>query len=450
MPAPSLIIQTTYAELLERCAAGAFADAFPDAGSFTSKTAGGRRYWYFQSTTASGRSQKYVGPDSKEVLERIAQHRRERNDERERRTLVSTLVRAFGMPRPVSDIGEVITTLERAGVFRLRGVLVGTVAYQCYSAMLGSKLPGALLQTNDVDVAQFADVSIAVADRTDPMLKVLASLDSTFREVPPLDRRQKSSSYVAATGLKVDFLTPNRGPESDTPHGLPALQTGAEPLRFLDFLIYESTPAVLLYKEGVYVNVPSPERFAIHKLIIARRRPVGSAKSDKDLHQAAALIEVLSKHRAAELRDAWEEAFDRGPTWRKLLLEGLSLLEMETRDLTLRVVHRSRDVVPGVDLLFRNPPLRYDGDREIATFDGESQGAAIRCAISREALEDHFGANDLDRKGRLDAVRRNRSQIEALVRAKYLTMPVEQIGSVLLTTPDVEKLSRPDGKAKPR
>src|SRR6266550_169816 len=71
----------------------------------------------------------------------------------------------------------------KAGVFRLRGVLVGTVAYQTYAAMLGIRPPLASLQTEDIDIAQFKNVSVAVEDRTPPMLAVLQQVDKTFRAV---------------------------------------------------------------------------------------------------------------------------------------------------------------------------------------------------------------------------------------------------------------------------
>ena len=56
-----LVAQTTYAELLERCANAAFDDAFAEEGAFTAKTIKGRRYWYFQSGTGDARTQRYVG-----------------------------------------------------------------------------------------------------------------------------------------------------------------------------------------------------------------------------------------------------------------------------------------------------------------------------------------------------------------------------------------------------
>jgi hypothetical protein len=227
MTAPSLVIQTTYAELLERCAATAFADAFPEDGGFISKLINGRRYWYFQATTPLGREQKYVGPETQELLERIAHHKQARDDERERRALVATMVRSFGFPAPIPKVGDIIAELAKAGVFRLRCVLVGTAAYQTYSAVLGIRLPSALLQTTDVDIAQFTSVSITVADRTPPMLQVLQKVESSFKEVPRLSHDQGATSYRAKGGLKVDFLTPNEGPDSDESQTLPALQTEA-------------------------------------------------------------------------------------------------------------------------------------------------------------------------------------------------------------------------------
>lgn len=338
MPAPSIIIQTTYAELLERCASSAFSEAFSEDGIFTPKSIKGKRYWYFQTSTAKGRAQRYVGPETPELVEQIARHKMAHDDKREQRALVSTLVRSFGLPRPIPEIGEIIAALAKAGVFRLRGILVGTMAYQAYSAMLGVKLPVATLQTADVDIAQFKNVSVAIKDQTPPMLEILKEVNHTFRAVPHVNDGRKTTSYVAKGGLRVDFLTPNEGPETDEPQSLPAFKTDAQPLRFLDYLIHEAEPAAILYDAGVYVLVPVPERYAVHKLIVSRRRSAGVAKRDKDLQQAEALLTVLAQKRPYELKIAWEEACRRGQKWSQLLREGLSQLSSQSRDIVLKLV----------------------------------------------------------------------------------------------------------------
>jgi hypothetical protein len=442
MPAPSLVVQTTYAELLERCTTTAFDASFSEPGSFTSKEINGKRYWYFQARSKEGRTQRYVGPETAELLARIHQHRQVRDDERERRALVSTLVRSFGLPAPIGQIGDVLAALSREGVFRLRGVLVGTIAYQAYPAMLGERLPSALLQTSDIDVAQFRGVSVSVGDQTAPMLDVLKSADTSFREIPPTPSHAGVFSYRAKGGLRVDFLTPNEGPDSDSPQTLPALQTAAQPLRFLDYLIHDAVPAVVLHGPGVLVQVPAPERFAVHKVILAQRRPASATKSDKDSMQAAALLELLAARRPHELKLAWEEAYNRGPQWRQLLLTGLARLAPRARNLTLKAAGLCREIVPGIDLTFDNPVLRYDSTRDIVHFSGNALNGTVRCAVSREALEDHFGADNATTDGRLEAVRRNRSAIERLLRMKYLSRPVEEAESVLLKTSDFEDLPK--------
>jgi hypothetical protein len=300
--APPLVAQTTYAELLERCANAAFDQAFTEDGAFTAKTIKGRRYWYFQTGTGAARTQRYVGPESPELLAQIEHHKTARNDERQRRTLVSSLLRSYNLPGPIPRIGDIIAGLAEAGVFRLRGVLVGTVAYQTYSAMLGIRLSSSLLQTADVDIAQARDVSVAVEDRTPPVIEILRKVDKSFRDVSNASDSRRSTSYVDKDGIRVDFLTPTRGVNTDKPQSLPSLQTDAQPLPFLDYLIYQPEPAVILYNAGIYVQVPTPARYAVHKLIVSRRRPEGFAKRDKDLLQAEALLAVLAEKRSHELQ----------------------------------------------------------------------------------------------------------------------------------------------------
>jgi len=448
MMAPSLLAQTTYAELVERCANAAFSDAFREDGAFTAKTIKGHRYWYFQAGAGTARTQHYVGPETPELLERIANHREVREDENGRRALVSALVRSYNLPRPVPEIGEIIAALAKGGAFRLRGVLIGTVAYQTYSAMLGIRLAAASLQTGDVDIAQFKTISIAVADQTPPALDLLKEVDKSFRAVPQIGNDRRATSYAAASGLRVDFLTPNEGRETDEPQALPALQTDARPLRFLDFLIREPEQAVVLHGAGILVQVPTPARYAVHKLIVSRRRGEGSAKRDKDIQQAGALLSALAEKRPHDLDAMWREAWGRGRTWRRLLLEALSEIDPRSRDATLAATQNLRSIVPGLDLTFSNPPARYDFGRDVVTFAGKALNDAVACAISREALDDHFGTNGQDQSGRIKAFLANRSDIELMARTKYLSSPIEEPNSVLIKTDDVPLLARAPAKTR--
>ncbi|MGO7550768.1 GSU2403 family nucleotidyltransferase fold protein, partial [Rhizobium leguminosarum] len=74
--------------------------------------------------------------------------------------------------------------LANAELFRLRAALVGTVAFQTSSGILGARLPASLLQTSAADFAQFHSLSTAVNDSIPPLGEVLERLDPKFREVP--------------------------------------------------------------------------------------------------------------------------------------------------------------------------------------------------------------------------------------------------------------------------
>lgn len=436
-----LAMHTAYADLVDRSAAAAFESAFASEGNFVSKTVRGRKYWYFQETTPAGRKQKYVGPESEDLLERIARHRSALDDVRDRQALVSMLVRSAYMPRPQTKMGQVVQALAEAGVFRLRGVLVGTTAYQTYAAMLGVRLPAASVQTADIDIAQHRTISVATEDKTPSALSVLQEVDPSFRPVPHFDPT-RSTSYIADGGVRVDFLTPNRGADSGEPELLPALGTDAAPLRFLDYLIREPQHAVVLHGAGIYVTVPAPERYALHKLIVAQRRNDRGEKSPKDIVQAESLLAVLVEDRPHELVAAWDEAVKRGKTWRQLLTSGLGLISADARDRTLKAIGETRALVPGLELEFASPPARYDFDRDIVFFSGTCMGSRHRCAISREALEDYFGDFSAGEKPALEAFRSNRSPIENLVREKFLRSPIEDTAETLLKSDDIPELRK--------
>jgi hypothetical protein len=86
-----------------------------------------------------------------------------------------------------------------------------------------------------------------------------------------------------------------------------------------------TTQAALLSTEGsVIVNIPRPDRFAIHKLIVAAERDVSSTvKAVKDVRQANVLIQYYLEHRPEDIAETYRDALSHGPGWRKRLEGGL-------------------------------------------------------------------------------------------------------------------------------
>ena len=329
-----LSYRTLFAELLQRSLDASFQAEFPLEARFVEVPVKGRSYWYLDQPENGKIQRTYVGPkEDEEISRRVAAFRALKNDLRSRRKLVSTLTREAGLPVPDRFVGDVVEALANAGLFRLRAVLIGTVAFQTYAGLLGVRLPNAALQTGDADFAQFHSISTAVGDSLPPVLDVLQAIDPTFREVPHQTVGRRSTAFMNEARFRVEFLTPNRGSSDHDRQAaaMPALGGAfAQPLRFLDFLIFEPVRSLLLHKSGVPVVVPSPERYAVHKLIVATRRRAdedGASKRSKDIVQVDRLIEALAQTRhQSDLALAYDEAWNRGPAWRDALKQGLSYL----------------------------------------------------------------------------------------------------------------------------
>jgi hypothetical protein len=224
--------------------------------------------------------------------------------------------------------GRVVEELARAGVFRLNGVLVGTHAFRCYSALLGVRLQHEFAETGDLDIARDFSVSLGINESTDPAIGDALAKAEKFVEIPDLNPGNPSTGWQTTDHeLRVDVLTPLIGKAREGIVALPAFGAHASALRFLDFLLAETLPAAVLTGSGVLVRVPTPERYALHKLIVAQRRPaISRDKANKDLAQAETLMEALLEDPSGDLTDAWSDLISRGKKWKSEAMKSLRKL----------------------------------------------------------------------------------------------------------------------------
>lgn len=289
-------------------------------GSVEERHRNGRVYLYDKFRIGTDMRSRYLGEGSDELRERLAKAQALKAAGEERRKTMARLariLRAEGFTATDRDTGSLLLAFARAGVFRLGGTLVGTAAYALYQGELGVRFDAEeLAQTGDIDFASFERLSVALGDRVEEEPgDILRSLK--FDSVPAVEGRQVWKWRQNRGTAMVEFLTPAFGDETVKP--LPALGVSAQALNYLNFLIAEPIAAVALYRSGVLVQIPQPERFAIHKLIVADRRKAGpdQAKARKDRGQATFLIKVLAEDRPDDLREAYSDALSRGPRWRE-------------------------------------------------------------------------------------------------------------------------------------
>ena len=109
-------------------------------------------------------------------------------------------------------------------------------------------------------------------------------------------------------------------------------------------------------------------------------------------------------------------------------------IDMDINPFATFVAKRVRWSLEQHDLRFPEPRETYDFDRAVVKFWGQDGQTRVRCAISREAIDDHFQG---DHKDKLEVFRANRRAIEQEARRKYLNGETEPDGSVLIRTMDL-------------
>lgn len=326
-----LTVRTQYAELMDLSEDDwETGYALP---TLSTKKSRGRTYWYESYSVAGRRVQKYFAPDDEDGRRIVEQRKREIADRRatfEMRTgICRALVAAAG--RAVDPAtGRILKALADAGAFANDAIVVGTNAYGIYGHMLGRKLSAIHAQTGDLDIAV---IDLAVPEPVS-FAEVIQAAEDNMLIVPPRPHARISTKLKIARGdFRVELLTPGKG-QAQGPVVIEGFKFGALPLRYLDYLVDEPVAAIAPVEMGVRVNVPLPERFALHKLIVAQlRRRDEFAKREKDLYQAGELIAVLRDDLPRELAAAWNDLQSYGEDYRANAEASLALLGIDPRDL---------------------------------------------------------------------------------------------------------------------
>jgi hypothetical protein len=96
----------------------------------------------------------------------------------------------------------------------------------------------------------------------------------------------------------------------------------------MELSLQDPMRSTLIARSGpIVVNLPRPQRYAVHKLLVYGERPQNQrTKARKDVAQAAALIDYLLVHDTAEIAAMWLDVDGRGPGWRTRLSQGFKMM----------------------------------------------------------------------------------------------------------------------------
>jgi hypothetical protein len=307
MRAIPLNLMTLYADVLQSLELD---DSRP--ASIATKTIGKKKYIYATFKDGSARLENYLGPaNDPAVQEQALRYKHAAERARSLRTTVS-LLKQGRFPAPSLALGKILEVVANAGLFRRGVTLVGTAAYQTYAGVLGYYPPAATLATNDADLSL---AEFEAKDDEEDIGSILKRADSSFSPVWHADDKLPKA-FRASNGFSVDLIT-SYGRGRKSPVLVERLGCAAVPLTFQEFPAAETINTVALYGSGVLVRVPTPLRFAIHKLLVAqRRKPAERAKKQKDLRQASELVDIYLKIDEAALQTELDSARNMGPPWR--------------------------------------------------------------------------------------------------------------------------------------
>lgn len=321
----SLAAQTAYAELFSQTQAFEMDNALAGlTGAFHQRKLKGRDYWYFAYRDIDQKLRMvYLGPDNERVRALVERFREFRQD----KPLAppARIAIAAGCAPVTPKHFRIIRRLAEYGFFRAGGILIGTHAFLAMGNMLGVRWRDGAV-TLDVDFAH-AGQNVSLALPANIKIDVHGALESLEMGLLPMAQfnGKAGAQYRNPKDqeLRLDFVTSMT--RDGKPVSMPDLNLALEPLKFMEFSLEQPVQACVFSNVGsCVVNLPAPERYAVHKLIVYGERPVAQrVKATKDLLQAASLASYFLDNGQAEVfNGAWRDALGRGKGWQSRALQG--------------------------------------------------------------------------------------------------------------------------------
>jgi len=126
--------------------------------------------------------------------------------------------------------------------------------------------------------------------------------------------------------MRIDLLTVAGRRDSIYRHE--PLNVNLQPLKFMELSLEKTTQTASVSGENaLIVNIPSPLRYALHKLIVmAEREEQFRTKVAKDAGQVASILSYALARSPFALKETADDLMSRGKGWRSRAAQGRRLL----------------------------------------------------------------------------------------------------------------------------
>ena len=203
---------------------------------------------------------------------------------------------------------EIFRRLEKSGVLK-NMILVGSWCMPFYKDYFSDVVYSPSIRTRDIDFLIPRPGAIKSAVDVIGLVKDLGFVRGF--------RGREGYMVLEHPELAVEFLVPEKGRGTDKPVQLPTLGLNAQALRFLELLSHET---IHVKVEDVSLILPHPANYAVHKLIVSKRRKQKD-KSAKDFEAGLKILKALISQKESR---RIKKVFDSVPSkWKKIILNEL-------------------------------------------------------------------------------------------------------------------------------
>ncbi len=290
-------------------------------GKIKEKKINGDSYFYLQYRQAGRVVDRYIGKRAPEdLLENLSQRKMLEIELKKVREAIKLLDKKDA---PGSDlmapIEGILRKFTEVGLWDSGVEIIGAWCFLIYTKYLPvEKYP---LKTQDIDFLIPMPYKGAVFD-----------LSAYFRQLGFQEHfNPDGSMFFSTADLKIEFLAPQKVRDDKSSVYIRELSIRPQALRLVDILLEDAID--IKVSPGIWVKVPSPGSFMLHKLLIAASWK-RAKKKEKDLKQAIYIGQYIlsDEPESRKLLQLWQHF---SPSWKrkvkKALVEARPILPLKNK-----------------------------------------------------------------------------------------------------------------------
>jgi len=278
-------------------------------GRIREKKINGERYFYLQYRKEGKVVDEYIGKKIPEgLLTSLKKRKALQNELKKIKESIKALKsKSSSVYEFIEPVRHLFSSFTEEGLWDEGIQIIGSWCYILYQRYLNiRKYP---LRTEDLDIL----IPFPYKGREYDLSKLLKDLGFS------INFYKDGSLFFTGFGMKIEFLSPEKGRSKEEPVFIKKLHITPQMLRYLDILLMESI--VMSIDRGIKVMIPAPAAFFYHKLLVSQKR-VEKGKREKDLKQAIYVGEYVIRNEG-ELQKLFRILSNIPVSWKNRIKQSL-------------------------------------------------------------------------------------------------------------------------------